>query len=64
MTRSRPFTLIAAIVFGIAALLHVYRLFTHFQIVGGSHEIPQWASYIAIVVAAVLAIGLYRESRS
>jgi chromate transport protein ChrA len=63
MTRTRPFTLIAAILFAIAALLHLYRLFTHFQIIGGSHEIPQWASYVAIVVAAIMAIGLYRESR-
>jgi hypothetical protein len=64
MTRSRPFTLIAAILFAAAALLHLYRLFTHFQIVGGRHEIPMWASYVAIAVAAILAIGLFRESRS
>jgi hypothetical protein len=64
MTRSKPFTLIAAILFALAALLHVYRLFTNFQLVAGSHAIPQWASYVAIVVAAVLAIGLYRESKS
>lgn len=63
MTRSRPFTLIAAILFGLAALLHLYRLFTHFQIVAGSHEIPQSLSYVAIVVAAILSYGLYRESR-
>src|SRR2546423_728776 len=48
MTRTRPFTLIAAVLFALAALLHLYRLFTHFQIVGGSHEIPQWASYVGI----------------
>jgi hypothetical protein len=64
MTRSRPFTLVAAILFALAALVHVYRLFTHFQLVAGSHTIPQWASYVAIIVAAVLAIGLYRESKS
>ena len=61
---TRPFTTIAAILFAIAALLHIYRLFTHFQIVAGSHEIPDWASYVAIVVAGILAIGLYRESKS
>jgi hypothetical protein len=63
MTRSRPFTLIAAIFFGLAALLHIYRLFTHFQVVAGSHEIPVSLSYVAIVVAAILSYGLYRESR-
>jgi hypothetical protein len=64
MTRTKPFTLIAALLFAIAALLHLYRLFTHFQIVAGSHEIPMWVSYCAILVAAILAWGLYRESRS
>jgi len=64
MSRSRPFTLIAALIFAIMALLHIYRLFTHFQVVLGSHEIPMTLSYVAIVVGAVLAWGLYRESKS
>jgi hypothetical protein len=63
MTRTRPFTLTAAILFAIAALLHLYRLFTHFRIVAGSHEISQTVSIIAIIVAAIMAIGLFRESR-
>jgi uncharacterized membrane protein YdbT with pleckstrin-like domain len=64
MTRSRPFTLIASLIFAIMALLHIYRLFTHFQVVLGTHEIPMTVSYLAIVVAAILAWGCYRESRS
>ena len=63
MTRSRPFTLIAAILFAIAALVHVYRLFTHFQVVLGSHEISQTASIVAIVVAGLMSWGLFREAR-
>jgi protein-S-isoprenylcysteine O-methyltransferase Ste14 len=61
---TRPFTLIAAVLFTLAALLHLYRIFTHFQIVAGSHTAPDWISYIAVVVAAVMAWGLYRESRT
>jgi len=60
---SRPITTIAAIIFAVIALLHVYRLFTHFQVVLGSHVIPETASYAAIVVAGALAIGLWREAR-
>jgi len=60
---TRPFTLIAALIFALMSLIHVYRLFTDFQVVLGSHVIPMWASYVAIVVAGGLAIGLYRESR-
>jgi len=58
----KPITLIAAVIFTIMALVHVYRLFTHFQVVLGSHVIPETASYAAIVVAGALAIGLFREA--
>ena len=64
MSRTRPFTLIAAIIFALMALVHIYRLFTDFQIVAGSHTIPMWASIVAIAVTGILAIGLFRESRS
>jgi hypothetical protein len=59
----KPFTLVAAIIFAVIALLHVYRLMTHFHVVLGSHEIPLSVSYVAIVVAGILAWGLFRESR-
>lgn len=61
---TRPFTLIAAVLFALATLLHLYRIFTHFQIVAGSHRAPDWISYIAVIVAAVMAWGLYRESKA
>ena len=60
----RPFTLIAATLFGLMAVLHAYRLVTHFQIVAGSHMLPLWLSIVAIVVTGILAVGLYRESRT
>jgi hypothetical protein len=60
---SRPFTWIASAFFAVGALLHLYRLFTHFQIVLGSHVIPLWCSYVAIVVAAALSWMLCREAR-
>ena len=51
----KPFTLIAAVIFGLMALLHVYRIFTHFQVIVGSHTIPQGVSWIALVVTAALS---------
>ncbi len=63
MNRSRPFALIAAILFGIMALVHLYRLVTHFRIVIGSHPIPEWVSIIAMLITGLLAVMLYRESR-
>jgi hypothetical protein len=61
---TRPITTIAALIFFGVALLHVYRLFVHFQIVIGSHTIPMWWSYFGVVIPALLAILLLRESRA
>jgi hypothetical protein len=60
---TRPFTFIAALIFALMALVHVYRLITHFQVVIGSHSIPQSVSIAAIVITGGLAFGLFRESR-
>jgi len=64
MTRSRPFTTFAAIIFAIIALAHLYRLFTNFQIILGSHSIPIWMSYAGVLIPAILAVMLFRESRN
>lgn len=61
---SRPFTMIAALIFFAIALVHVYRVFTQFQIIIGSHTIPMWISYFGIVIPALLAILLLREGRA
>jgi len=60
---ARPFTTIAAVLFGLAALVHAYRLVTHFQVVLGSHTISQGLSWVAVIVATVLSYGLFREAR-
>ncbi len=63
MTRSKPFTWIAAAIFAVMAIVHILRLFTHFTVIIGSHHIPMWLSYVAIVVAAFLSWMLCREAR-
>jgi len=63
MAGGRPFTLIAAIVFGLMALVHAYRLITHFQVIVGSHTIAQGVSWVAVIVTAALSYGLFREAR-
>ena len=60
---SRPFTWIALAIFALMAVIHLYRLYSHFQIVLGSHVIPMWVSYVAIVVTALLSWMLCREAR-
>ena len=60
---NKPFTLIAAVLFALAALVHLYRLFKHFPVIVGSHALSETVSIVAIVVAAIMAWGLYRESK-
>jgi hypothetical protein len=60
---ARPFTWIASAIFALMALAHLYRVFTHFQIIVGSHAIPMWVSYVGIVIPALLSWMLCREAR-
>lgn len=63
MTQSKPFTWIAAAIFAVAAIVHVIRLVTHFQVIFGSHHVPMWVSYVAVVVCAFFSWMLCREAR-
>ena len=63
MTANKPFTLLAAAIFALMAICHLYRIATNFQIILGSHTIPLWASWVGALIAGVLALMLYRESR-
>ena len=63
MTSHKPFTLIAALLFAIMAVAHVYRLATGFQITIGTHSIPIGVSWVATALLALLAIMLFREAR-
>lgn len=59
----KPFTTIAAVIFAAMALLHIYRIATHFQVIVGSHTISQNVSWIAAIVLAALSYGLFREAK-
>ena len=60
---SRPFTWIASAFFAVMAAVHLYRLITHFQIVIGSHQMPEWVSVAGLVITAGLSWMLCREAR-
>ena len=63
MTSNRPFTMFAALIFLAMAILHAYRLATHFQIILGSHTIGLNASWVALAITVVMAWMLFREAR-
>jgi hypothetical protein len=59
----KPFTTLAVVLLALVALVHVFRLVRGIEIVFGSHIVPLWASAVAAIVAGVLAIMVWRESR-
>ena len=63
MTRSRPFTLLAAIVLGVVALAHLLRVVAGWQVTIAECSIPQWVSIVAIAVTGGLSWMLLREAR-
>ena len=63
MNRSKPFTWIAAAIFALVAIVHIIRLFTHFQVILGTHSMPMWVSYLGSLSPAFLSWMLCREAR-
>lgn len=60
----KPFTTLAAIVFALMGLAHLYRLVRPFDVVFAGTPVPQWASAAAAIVTLGLALMLWREGRS
>lgn len=59
----RPFTNLAAFIFGLMAVAHLYRLVRPFDVAVGGTLVPQWASILALLFTALLAVMLWREAR-
>jgi undecaprenyl pyrophosphate phosphatase UppP len=55
---------IASVIFAIFAIGHLLRLIKHAQVIVGSHTIPMGVSWVALIVAAILCIWMWRLSSS
>jgi uncharacterized membrane protein YecN with MAPEG domain len=53
---------VASIIFGIFAIGHILRLINHAQVTVGNHTIPMGLSWVALIVAAILCIWMWRLS--
>ena len=60
----KPFTRIAAVLFGIIALAHLYRIVRPFEVTIAGQILPQWASIAGLAVASGLSLMLWREARA
>jgi protein-S-isoprenylcysteine O-methyltransferase Ste14 len=59
----KPFTKIADFILAIVALVHLARVFFNETVMIGNLEIPMWVSIVGCIVASILSIGLWRESK-
>jgi hypothetical protein len=53
---------VASVIFGIFAIGHLLRLINHAQVTVGTHTIPMGVSWIALIVAVILCIWMWRLS--
>jgi hypothetical protein len=53
---------VASIVFAIFAIGHLLRLINHAQVTVGTHTIPMGVSWVALIVAALFSIWMWRLS--
>lgn len=61
MTKSPLY--VAGVVFALVALLHLYRLYDHFNVVVGTTEIPYWANGVGFIVAGLLSYYMFSSAR-
>jgi hypothetical protein len=59
----KPFTKIAAALFVIAVIIHVFRIINPFPVLIGGIEVPLSASYGMAIIGLVMCIGLWKESK-
>ena len=59
----KPFTTIAGVLLGIVSLAHLYRVIQPFEVTVSGNAIPQWVSIAGFLVAGLLSVMLWRESR-
>ena len=59
----KPFTTVTVVVLSLIALLQLVRFIAGWEVTVNGISIPLWASAIAFLVAAGLALMLWREAR-
>ena len=53
---------VASVIFGLVALVHVFRLFKHAKVSFGSHVLPMEVSWIGIIIFGGLCFWMWRLS--
>ena len=59
---SKPFTMLAVVIFVVVALLHVLRTVFQWEVTINNVQIPMWVSIVGAIVAGGLAMMVSREA--
>jgi hypothetical protein len=60
---TKPFTLIAIVLFSLIALLQLLRFILGWEVMINGMTVPVWVSGIAFVILAGVAVMVWRETR-
>ena len=60
----KPFTSLAIVVFSIVAIVQLLRVALGWEVSINGVHVPSWASVLACLFAATLALMVWRERRS
>jgi hypothetical protein len=55
--------IVAGIIFGLVALVHLARLYYHFPIIVGEWPVPEKANIIGFIVAGLLSIWMFLAAK-
>lgn len=59
----KTFTQSAGIIFGLIALLHIFRIVYRWEAVIGGWAVPMWLSWVALAIAGYLAYSSYQLTK-
>ena len=62
MNSQRTGLRVASVIFGLFAIGHIARLFTHSKVTVGHLTVPMGLSWVALIIAALLCIWMWRLS--
>lgn len=60
----KPAALLAIVLLSIVALAHLLRYVFRIEVVAAGNVIPQWVSVLGFIVAATIAVALWRETKT
>ena len=60
----KPAALLAALVFLLVSLAHLFRLVLQVEVLVAGAVVPMWVSLVGLIVTGALAAALWQEARS